>query len=164
MIYPGTDLKFRVTTSVTGFSLDTDEWSIAILDRYNRMRYAIEKDECFQDSEGDWYFTIEQVRCGFYFARMTMAVPDADYDKLTRTVTDHRPLCAVGFCDCHLPTPRHCHCTDHKVQYQQIWTTDLDDGTYLCGEDGTLILTKDGYRIRMDTAKSISSSSSSSSE
>jgi hypothetical protein len=36
-----------------------------------------------------------------------------------------------------------------KVTYKQVWTVNLDDGTYLTDKNGDLILTEDGMRIKV---------------
>ena len=61
-------------------------------------------------------------------------------------VTDVQLLAVVGACGCRMP----CHCgCPHTVRYTQVWTVNLDDGTYLCGADGELLLTADGARIQV---------------
>lgn len=149
MIYPGTDLKFRVTADIAGFSIGDGEFGITVLDQYGRTRYNIVKDECFQDSEGRWYFTLSNARRGIYSARFTATIPDADYDALHRQYVDLQPLVAVGYCGC-FSTPHGCCRKEQQVQYEQVWTANLDDGTYLADADGRLILTADGARIKIN--------------
>lgn len=147
MIYPGTDLKYRITNEIPGFDIDADNFIVQIVDRYGRVRCSVSKDECFQDSENRWYFTIDGLKTGIYYARFKAYLPDEDYDKLFRCFTDEQPLCVIGFCEEHAPHMRDCDKDRHLVHYEQVWTTNIDNGTYLCGSDGSLILTADGKRI-----------------
>lgn len=149
MIYPGTDLKFRVWTDYEYFSMDDDGFCIAIVDRYGRKRYVIPKDECFQDSEGRWYFTMERVRSGWFWARFRAAEPDGDYDKMKRVVVDTQPLCCVGYCERHAPHIHDCDAGHHKVHYEQVWTVEIDGGMYLADKDGNLIYSNEGARIQI---------------
>lgn len=148
MIYPNTDLKFRVWTDYENFSMDEDDFRVRIIDRYGRVRYEVPKDECFQDSEGHWYFTMERVRSGWYWANFQAVGSDDDYDKLKRVVCDTQPLVCVGYCDRHAPLVHDCD-EDHEVHYEQVWTVNLDDGTYLADKDGNFILTSEGSRIQI---------------
>ena len=155
MIYPGTDLKYRITSEVPGFSLDTDNFMVQVVDRYGRVRHSISKDECFQDSESQWYFTVEGLKTGVYYARFRAYLPDGDYNKLYRVFTDEQPLCVIGFCEQHAPHMRDCDKDQHQIHYEQVWTTELDDGTYLADKDGNLILTNEGSRIQIKKKSTI---------
>lgn len=146
ILYPGTDLKFRITAEIPGFDIQEHGFSLDILSRRGRVRRTIDRQECFCDSEGAWYFTLENVRKGPVFVRFNAAIPDDDYDKRVRVVTDLQLLAVVGMCGCMMPC--HCDCT-HSVRYAQVWTVNLDDGTYLCDVNGELILTADGCRIQV---------------
>lgn len=147
MIYPGTDLKFRVTSYIAGFDMTRDEFVISVIDQHGRTRYSATKDECFQDEGGGWLFTVENVKTGIYAVKFTGYIPDDDYDKLTRRFVDMQPLFTVGYCDRH--APKRCCCDSHHVRYEQVWLANLDDGTYLCDADGNLVITEDGCRIKV---------------
>lgn len=142
MNYKGTDLKFRVTSEY--FDLTAHFFTLAVRNGRRQEICRIGKDECFQDSEGRWYFTLEDVRPNVYYVRFEGAQPDDDYDKQERVLTDVQPLCAVAPYAVRRP-----HCPRlHKVHYEQVWALDVDDGTYLADKDGNLILTADGKRIQ----------------
>lgn len=146
MIYPGTDLKFRIKSSVYGFSLTEHDFTVEIVGRRGYVRQRITKEQMFSDADGAWYFTLDNVRSGKTFAKFYASIPDGDFDKLTRTVTDIQLLCVAGCC---CGQNRGGDCCAHIVKYEQVWTADLDDGTYLAGSDGSLILTADGCRIKV---------------
>ena len=144
MNYAGQDLKFMVTSSFANFSLTTDDFSITVKNSWGRVIATVPKDECFRDSEGRFYFTLECVNEGVYEAFFRGGVPDDDYMKMTAIVVDRQWLTNVGLCECG--RARHT-CGGHKIHYEQVWTVNLDDATYLASEDGNLVLTADGRRI-----------------
>jgi hypothetical protein len=155
MIYPNTDLKFRVWTEYEDFDMERDEFLIRVIDRYGRCRYEIPKADCFQDEEGRWYFTMERVRSGWHWAKFAAVEPDGDYDKLSRVICDAQPLVCVGYCEKHAPRIHDCDAGHHKVHYEQVWTVELDDGVYLADRDGNLILSNEGSRIQIKKRSTI---------
>lgn len=140
--YPGTDLKFRITTTQPDFDLSEDTFEIKVKDRYGRVRYDIKKSDCFWDDQGNWYFVMDNVRTGIYSAWFHGRYEDEDYDDQRRDFTDVQELCRVnypkGLC-------RRCH--KHVVQYEQVWTVSVDGEDYLCDCNGKYILTAEGDRI-----------------
>lgn len=149
MIYPGTDLKFRITATQPDFQLSEDWFEIRIKDQYGRVRYTIGKSDCFWDDQGAWYFVMDDVRKGIYFAFFHGRYEDEDYDDQRRDFTDAQELCRVGYCGCKCG----CKCK-HVVQYEQVWTVSVDGDEYLCDCDGRYILTADGDRICFKNNKS----------
>lgn len=145
MVYPGTDLKFRMTALSEELDLERDDWSILIVDPYGRKR-KVTKDEFFQDSEGRWYFTIDRSHNGQYYVRFDWAIPDDDFDAQVRNVRDMQFLVEVGMCG---PKRKQCCQCKHPVAYELIWTANLDDGTYLADKDGNLIYSNEGARIQI---------------
>lgn len=145
MSYEGTDLKFRMTSTIDGFSFDDHKFMVVIKNRWGRVVETVIKDLCFKDSEGQWYFTFENPPIGTYIATFVAYLPDDDYDKQMRVITDIQPIASVGV-SCNMKDAS-CQC-DHKVHYEQVWATNIDDGSYLCDKDGNLILTADGKRIQ----------------
>ena len=143
MIYPGTDLKFRVTTTQPDFDLSGDTFEITIKDRYNRVVKYLEKSDCFWDDQGRWYFVMDDVRTGIYFAWFHGRYEDEDYDDQRRDFTDVQELCRVNYVG---GPRRHCRCR-HVVQYEQVWTVSIDGEDYLCDCDGKYVFTADGNRI-----------------
>lgn len=151
MIYPNSDLKFRITSNLEKIVLSDIDFSITIRNKYGQAKYFIPKDECFQDSEGEYVFTIESVRNGSYFACFSGFVEDSDYDKMTQQNTDIQELYTVGTCGIKDSTYDCKH--EHIVKYERVIEVDVDDGTYLADKDGKLIITADGRRIQLNTKK-----------
>lgn len=150
MIHPGTSLKFRIAAVLGGFSLDAHPWAISITDRYGRVRWQLTKDDCFRDSSGKWYFAMERVPTGIYFAKFTAFTPDKDYNETYRRTVDRQPLVAVGCCDTLLRKACCCDMNDkHFVSYIITDAANLDAGTYLEGADGAMIFTADDRRIEI---------------
>lgn len=155
MIYSGSDLKFHVECQLVGFSMEDNDFFIVIKNRWGQTRYTITKEECFRDENDGFYFTIENVTTGSFFAYFTACVPDDDYDKQIRNIVDKQALYTVDSCGCKV-VAKDCDCGDDcpchggiKVTYRQVWTINLDDGTYLADSDGNLILSEDGKRIQL---------------
>ena len=147
MINPGTDLKFRIESTDARVDLKTQEFSVLIENRKGDFSMKLGKQDCFFDSEANIYFAIENPAPGGYYASFATPIPDDDYNKLSRILTDKQFLVDVGVCSCGGASGSSCGCP-HPVKYTQVWETNLDDGTYLCDEDGELILTADGHRIQ----------------
>lgn len=149
-IYPGMDLKFQVSTEFLDFHIEEDDFEIVVKDQYGRIRQRIKREDCFWDSDGRFYFTMENVKKGQYFAYFRGQYEDDDYDKQKATVTDYQPLVQVPDCGCK--PPKACNC-QHKVHYQIVWVVSIDGDDYLCGSDGKYILTSDGKRIAFKNPK-----------
>lgn len=143
MAFPGTDLKFRITAQSRLADLQEQAFAVTVRDAYRRTVLSLEKDDCFRDADGRFYFTLENPRRGRYYAYFETAVEDEDYLKHERMLRDGCLLVEVGTCGCG--TPRQCGC--HLVSYEQVWTADVDGTPYLVGRDGEYILTSDGRRI-----------------
>lgn len=148
MTYPGTDKKWMVTTTQQDFHLMRDDFEIVIVDPYRRRR-RIPKEDCFWDSDGRFYFTLENLRAGIYYAAFRGSYEDDDYDKQRRVFTDVQQLIVVGRC----PSVPCCK-GRHAVQYREVYTVSVDGEDYLCGSDGIYILTSDGKRICFKSDKS----------
>lgn len=143
MIYPGTDLKFRITTTQPNFNLSEDNFEIKVEDQYGRVKYHLTKSDCFWDDKGSWYFVMDDVKTGIYFAWFHGRYEDEDYDDQRRDFTDVQELCSVNY---HTG-PRHFCRHRHVVQYEQVWTVSIDGEDYLADCDGNYVLTSDGNRI-----------------
>ena len=151
MIYPGTDLKFRITTTQPDFQLSEDEFEIRIKDQYGRLKQVITKSDCYWDDQGQWYFVMDNPKKGIYFAFFSGRYEDEDYDDQRRDFADIQELCRVGY----LGGNSCCHCKNrHVVQYEQVWTVSIDGDDYLADKDGKYVLTSDNKRICFKSAKS----------
>ena len=154
MIYPGSDLKFRITATQPDFNLSEDWFEIRIKDQYGRLRMTITKSDCFWDDQGSWYFVIDDARSAIYTAFFHGRYEDEDYDDQRRDFRDVQELCRVGYTG----GPCRCHCRhSHVVHYEQVWSVSIDGEDYLADKDGRYILTADGKRIcfKSDKAKEI---------
>lgn len=150
MNYPGSDLKFQVTTTQQDFQLTDDDFTIVIKDHYGRVRQALTKNDCFYDTDGRFYFVVENVRRGVYYAFFNGSYEDDDFDKQRRVFADIQELYRVGYrgggCCGKAEASGGCQC-EHKVQYQQVFEVSIDGEDYLRGSDGKYILTADDKRI-----------------
>lgn len=149
MIYPNSDLKFRITSNLEGMVLKDIDFSIDIKNKWGQLRYSIPKDECFQDSEGEYVFTVENVKNGLYFAYFSGLLEDYDFDKMLQCRTDIQELYAVGSCGAK-STIYDCE-HEHIVKYERVTEVDIDGATYLADKDGNLLLTSDGRRIQLNS-------------
>lgn len=141
----GTDLKFRITTTKDDFTLAGCPFFIIIKNSYGRVVKRIQKTDCFFDTEGRWYFNVENIKEGMHTAVFVGVYEDDDYAKQQRAWTDIQPL-YDGTTDCW-PHHHHCCSNTHEVQYEQVWTVNLADGEYLADRDGNFVYTSDGQRI-----------------
>lgn len=144
---PGTDLKFRVTTSKDDFNLARDDFNIVIKNQYGRVVARILKNDCFYDSEGRWYFNVENIKEGEHTAVFVGCYEDEDYDKQRRIWTD-RQLLFVGREGCMETHRRHLHPESCPVRYEQVWAVSVDGEDYLADCDGNYVYTAEGYRIQ----------------
>ena len=152
MIYVGTDIKFQITTTQQDFSLTENYFDITIKNRWGQTKYEIKKDDCFYDSDGNFYFTVENVQQGTYFACFAGSYEDEDYDKQERVFTDIQELYKVGTGCCCYDT-QSCTC-EHVVKYTQVQTVSIDGADYLADCDGRYIYTSDGKRIQFISSTS----------
>lgn len=151
MNYSGTDKKYRVTTEITDFSLLEDYFEITIKNRWGRVKKVFKKEDCFNDEDGNFYFTLYALTSGVYNAEFKAYLDDDDFIKREMVVVDRQVLCVVDTCDCCREIVEHCNC-EHKVHYEEVWTTNMDDGIYLVDREGAYILTNDGKRIKFKSA------------
>jgi len=149
---PGTDLKFRVTATKENFSLDDDGFNIVVKNQWGRVVKRLLKGDCYQDSEGRWYFNVENAREGKHAAVFVGAVADTDYPAQRRLWHDRQPL-YVGSDDCRTAR-KHCCDDGHPVSYEQVWTANVEDGEYLTDSDGNFVYTSDGKRISFSSRSS----------
>ena len=142
---PGDDLKFRITTHREDFQLSDDPWRIVIRDQWGRVKRTVTPESCFYDTEGRFYFTLESVRQGIYYAYFTGSIEDEDYDKQRRVWNDRQVLVEVGLdFGCSKKEP----CCRADVTYEQVWSVSIDGSDYLADCDGKYVLTGDGKRIQ----------------
>lgn len=156
IIFTGSDLKFRITSMREDLKLSERDFTIVIKNRWGQARHTIKKEDCFFDEDGHFYFTVESVLHGMYFALFTGGYEDEDYHKLYRTITDFQYLCTIigennNAKACPGVTTLYDHTCDegvHCVKYEQIWTVNIDGADYLADIDGNYVYTSDGKRVQ----------------
>jgi len=82
--YLGTELKYKVTITASGFSMDDDDWSVTI--SRGKISKSFPKSECIHGEDG-WYvcFDTSELGAGQYIATITALVPDDDFPDGFRT-------------------------------------------------------------------------------
>lgn len=79
MTDPGIDLKIRVTARAAGFDMREDDFSIEITTAWGRVVRLLRKADTLVDAEGRFYFTLDNVGAGSYYATFTARLPDAGF-------------------------------------------------------------------------------------
>lgn len=156
IIFSGSDLKFRITSMHSDLKLSERNFSIVIKNKWGLTKHTIVKDDCFFDEDGNFYFTLENVKQGIYFAYFIGGYGDEDYNKEYRTITDIQYLCTIEGCckkakkcpDVKMPNQHTCDDSVHCVKYEQIWTVSIDGADYLADVDGNYVYTSDGKRVQ----------------
>lgn len=130
-----------------GFSPASDEWGIAILNRFKQQVGECRKDDCLIDTEGNFYITV-RAEAGRYYAKTTYQMPDSDYESGFEQRTDIQPLYDTG-CGC-LPKQKPCWCEEeaqHRVTFEQVFIQNVDGLLILLDRDGNPILDRNGEAI-----------------
>ena len=93
-VYLGTELKFKVDISASGFSMDTDSWSVTISCGKHSREFS--KSDCISGDDG-WFvcFDTTEFGPGMYYAKVTAYVPDIDFNDGIRTEIKKMPLLNV---------------------------------------------------------------------
>ena len=84
-IFIPTEVKFAFKIEADGFSMDDDDFNVVV--KGSTGSVTLEKDDCFDDGEGHWYFAFDSsdVGPGQPVATVTAYVPDTDYPDGLRT-------------------------------------------------------------------------------
>ena len=144
MIYPGTDLKFKVSAIGRGMTLADNDFTLVVKNGYGRVMLVADKQDMLTDSAGGFYFTMSAVPSGSYTAILTIAKVDINFDGARQHIVDQSPLCTVSGSNVKMGGPG----TDGLVVcYERIWTVNIGDGVYLCDVNGNPILDVDGNPI-----------------
>lgn len=147
MIYAGTDLKFKIIPQSDMVDLQEQDFRILVKNRWGQIIYDVEKNNSFEDEDGNFYFGLENAQANVLSAHFKTWVDDDDYEKGERALTDVQHLISVGQCDCQSGKTSSCGCNEHIVSYMQVWTVNVEGKSYLVGSDGAFILTNDGKKI-----------------
>lgn len=80
----GDKLKYKITMTATGFSMDIDDWEVTIT-RGSTSR-VFTKADCVHGEAG-WYVRVitSEFGAGQYYATLTAYVPDTDFEDGLRT-------------------------------------------------------------------------------
>lgn len=83
--FVGTELKFAFTITAEGFNMNTNDFTIMLMN--GRKTKTILKEDCFQDENEDWFFVFDstELGAGVVSAVFTAFVPDTDFDDEYRT-------------------------------------------------------------------------------
>lgn len=83
-VYVGTELKYKVTITASGFDMDTDDWTVTIA--RGKVSKTFAKSECIHGEDG-WYVCLDttELGAGAYHAVVTAYVPDTDFPDGLRT-------------------------------------------------------------------------------
>ena len=146
MIYPGTDLKFKVKALVPGFEMANHEFSIIVKNSFGQVKYIIQREDMLTDSKYNFYFMLRSVQQGTYYAVFMAEREDDNFEEGFQRIVDQQPLVSVGVCDCH-QGGHVCKTDGVSVAYERVWTVNIDGMVYLCESDGTPILDSEGNRI-----------------
>lgn len=147
MIYPHTDIKFRITITASDFNQRSNPWSLRVIDRFGRVFKEYAKNDFIRDSEGRFYFDMKNVLTGEYKAVTTIGIPDEDFTTGYQQRTDAQIFLHVNMCMCHPMCGCHCKTDGMEVLIERVWIINIDGGDYLAESDGTPILDKNGEKI-----------------
>lgn len=97
--YVGTELKFALTITSTGFDMDTDAWTAYII--CGRKSIICSKNNnAVIDDQGQWYILVDSqyLGAGKYFLVVAIDVPDDDFDDGYRheVLQQEKPICIVN--------------------------------------------------------------------
>lgn len=161
MIYPGTDLKFKITVDAPGFDMvnHSQDATLIIKNSWNQVKYIIHRDDMLVDKDLRLYFMLPNVQSGAYYAQLTLTKEDANFDGGQQRIIDCQPLVRVG--DCHHTNAGVyvCPADGVAVAYERVWTVNIEGVIYLADCYGNPILDKDGNRIYLRAADGGSESS-----
>jgi len=94
--YVGTDLKFKITLTATGFSQADDDYTIHLT--CGKEKRVIHKSDILED-DGDYYLVIDTSTFPSGVLRMTVfaEVEDESFDDVIRTETASIDLCQLKY-------------------------------------------------------------------
>lgn len=92
--YIGTDLKFAITLTCDGFSMDDDNYSIVL--KCNGRQVEVNKEDIVEDDQQNHYLLVDSSQFGSGLLRMVVYadVPDDDFPDGTR-----REVAALDLCE-----------------------------------------------------------------
>lgn len=93
--YIGTDLKFAITLTCDGFSMDDDDYTIVL--KCNGRQVTVSKDAIVEGSQGEHFLLVDSSQFGSGLLTMTVYadVPDEDFPDNSRTEVATMELCEL---------------------------------------------------------------------
>lgn len=93
--YVGNDLKFLISITAQGFSMDNDNYSIVL--RCGNKEVEVSKDDIVTDNSGNHYLCIDSKPFGKGTLQMIVYadVPDDDFEDGTRREVEVLNLCKL---------------------------------------------------------------------
>lgn len=144
MIYSGTDLKYKVTATWDGFDMSMDDFSLSIENRFGIVVSTIAKEDMFIGTDSNYYFVIEGLKSGIYYAQFTAGKSDTDYSDSVQHVVNRQFLVAIGT----EYTEDGSDSTDGlTVVYERVWTVSVNGEIYLTDSEGNYITDVNGNYI-----------------
>lgn len=125
MIYPGTDLKYKVTVTKKGDHAPIiAPMTLTVRDRFGQAVFYYDDDELPLDSDGARFFFMPTVPRGVYFAFLAIYLPDADFPDGNQQVTDVQLLAHVGPHQSYT-SQRQCSNDTFVVTYERVTVADV---------------------------------------
>lgn len=96
LAFVGTQLKFALTVTADGFSMDDDDFEVTLKSQSKSLTIKKE-DMVHDDTEGQWYFTFDSAAFGpgLVSVIVTASVPDDDFDGGVRREVVKRSLIRI---------------------------------------------------------------------
>lgn len=95
--YVGTELKYALTITSTGFDMDTDQWTAYVVCGNKQIKCKRTENAVVDDNQ--WYILIDTsyLGDGVYYLVVEIDVPDDDFDDGYRheVLQQDKPLCNV---------------------------------------------------------------------
>lgn len=83
-VFVGTEVKFKVNITSSGFNMDNDDWSVTI--RVGSVSREFAKADCVHGEDGYYVcFDTTEFGVGTYYAIVRADVPDSDFPDGIRT-------------------------------------------------------------------------------
>ena len=147
MIYPGTDLKYKVTAIGRGFDMNVDDWYAIVKNGFGRVMLIVRKGNALTDRHGAYYFMLPKVQAGSYTVDFYAHKADWNFQDRVQRITTHSNLCTVGGAD----TARvDAEADGLHVCFERVWTVNIGEHVYLTDENGQPVLDSEGNEIWLD--------------
>lgn len=97
--YIGTELKFALTITSSGFDMARDPWTATITNGKNRV-VCRRGENVILDDQNQWYITVDtaELGTGQYYLIVEIDVPDDDFSDGYRheVLKQEQPLCNIA--------------------------------------------------------------------